>query len=219
MSGFIFVAVIAVVVVSFIIFASIAEKKRRAAIEQAATELGLAFSSSLPSPDRDVFDTFQLSQIGHSRDAACSITADSGELRMVLFDYTYTTGGGKNKNTKNFNVVMASSEQLDMPQFSLSPESFFHRVADFFGYKDIDFDDDTAFSDKYLLKGGQEEAIREFFTAKRRSAFMKLDNVMIEAKGNEFIFYRGGKQRDLAHLRSMLEEGFTIYGILQNEDT
>jgi len=35
----------------------------------------------------------------------------------------------------------------------MGPESFFHRIGDVFGFKDIDFDEEPGFSGCYLLKG------------------------------------------------------------------
>ncbi|MEZ6134522.1 MAG: hypothetical protein R3C53_06400 [Pirellulaceae bacterium] len=197
--------------VILIAFAIQAENKRKKAIEAAATELGLAFTPGLTSADQNLFQQFGLSQIGHSRAATLATVADSGELRLILFDYTYTTGSGKQKQTRQYHVVMATSQTLDLPKFSLSPESFFHRLGDFFGYKDIDFEDDETFSNQFLLKGDDESAIREFFKPARRTALVPLGQIYIETNRNSFIFYRSGKQRDLDHLRSMLEEGFTVH--------
>lgn len=214
MLGFSIFVAIGVIVVVAIILGIQAERKRQQAIEQAAADLGLAYSQQLLGEDRALFDSFGLSQIGHSRNATNSIVADSGELRMVLFDYTYTTGSGKHKSTRFYSVVMATSHSLQLPQFSLTPENFFHRLGDFFGKKDIDFEDDEIFSRTYLLKGNHEPAIRELFNANRRASLMKLQPVSLEANRNTFIFYRHGKQRNRDHLHQMMEEAFTLYNIL-----
>ena len=41
-----------------------------------------------------------------------------------------------------------------------------------------------------------------------------LGQVSIEGQGASFLFYRSGRQRDAAHLSSMIEEGFSIYAKL-----
>ncbi len=211
---FLFIVILPIIFALIVIFAIQAEKKRKAAIEAAAVELGLAFSPTLAGPDQQLFETFELAHIGHGREASSATIADSGELRMVLFDYKYTVGSGKNKSTRTYSVVMAISQTLAMPKFSMTPESFFHRLADFFGFKDIDFDDDPAFSDQFLLKGENEAEIRNFFTPHRRAGLLPLGPISLEAHDHVFIYYRSGKQSNAAHLRAMMEEGFKIQTLL-----
>ncbi len=205
---------LAVIFAAIVFYGIQAEKKRKAAVEAAALELGLAFSPTLVGSDQALFETFELAHVGHSRQASLATMVDSGELRLVLFDYRYSIGSGKNKQTPAYSVVMATSTSLQLPQFSMTPESFFHRLADFFGFKDIDFEDDLAFSNQFLLKGENESEIRSFFTPQRRAAFLPLGQVNLEAHDQVFIFYRSGRQSGAAQLRKMMEEGFSIQALL-----
>lgn len=208
---------IPVVIGGIILWSMHREKKRKQALEQAANDLGLAFSPQLSQVDDSAFSAFPLAQIGHGRKASSAVVADSGELRMVIFDYVYTTGSGKNKSTHRQSVVLASSASLQLPEFTLAPEHFFHRIADIFGFKDIDFEDDKDFSDRFLLKGPNEQAVRELFARERREAFKKLQHISVQGRGNSFIFYQVGLRRDAEHLRALMEEGFTVYGALSTQ--
>lgn len=204
---------------SGIVWSILAEKKRKKGMEQAAAELGLAFSEKLSDEEQGMFSNFAIAQMGKSQATSNAITADSGELRMVLFDHVYTTGSGKNKSTHQQSIVMCSSPMLQLPQFSLAPEYFFHRIADFLGYKDIDFDDDEAFSKQFLLKGPDEAAVRELFNAQRRGAFMKFTDVTIEGSGHTFIFYQARKRRGVEQLRELMESGFGVFGVLSSKQS
>lgn len=212
--GIVIFLLIAGAIIAAIIYGIQVEKKRRTAIESAAASLGLAFTADLPGQDKALLDKFNLAQHGNNRTASLATVADSGELRLVMFDYQYTTGSGKNKQTPCYSVVLATSRDLKLPQFTLTPESFLHRLGDFLGYKDIDFDEDLKFSDQFQLKGADEEAIRQFFNSERRAALVTLGKISIETQGASFLFYRMGRQRDAAHLSSMIEEGFSIYAKL-----
>lgn len=212
----VFSVAVPVLIGSGLVWAMVAEQKRKKAMEQAASELGLAFSEKLSDEDQGLFNNFAIAQTGHSQGASNAITADSGELRMVLFDHVYTTGSGKNKSTHRQSVVMCSSPLLQLPQFSIAPESFFHRIADFLGYKDIDFDEDEAFSQQFLLKGPDEAAVRALFNAQRRGAFMKFTDVTIEGLGHTFIFYQARKRRGVEQLRELMEAGFGVFAVLSN---
>lgn len=207
---FMFIALSVTIVVVLVGLALRAEQKRKAAVIAGAADLGLVCCLTLAAKDRSLFDTFPLAGIGHSRDVTSASEADSGELRMILFDYQYTVGTGKNQNTRTYSVVMATSDNLELPQFSLSPENFFDRLGDWFGSKDIDFKDDPLFSNQFVLKGEDEAAIRDLFTPRRRAALVPLGQIYIDARGSTFLCYRSGRQRDVAHLRNMLEEGLNV---------
>jgi hypothetical protein len=209
------IAAVSAVFVAVVAYAILAEQKRKKLVEEGARALKLDHSPALTGSDKLLFDGFALAQIGRARAATSATTADSGDLRIVIFDYQYTVGSGKNSSTRSYAVVMAISPQLQLPQFSLVPETFAHRVADFFGFKDIDFEEDAPFSDQFLLKGEQEGAIRSFFTSARRTRLVALGPVQIEATGNCVIVYRSGKQRNADDLRGLLEIGFNVAGTLR----
>jgi hypothetical protein len=216
MFGFVILIWIAVPVfiVTMLVVAIQQERKRKRDLEQAATDLGLTYAPTISEADRAVFDRFPISQVGRGRAATNAIVADSGELRMVIFDYVYTTGGGKSKKTLRQSVVLASSSSLQLPQFSISPESFFHRIGDLFGFKDIDFDDDSEFSEAFLLKGPDEPAVREFFQSHRRAAFMKFKHISVQASAGSFVFFQARKLRGVQQLRELMQESFTLYSAL-----
>ncbi|MEZ6081781.1 MAG: hypothetical protein R3C56_40735 [Pirellulaceae bacterium] len=105
---------------------SVAEKEAtRDHPAQTVEELGLRLASDLDESDRNVFDTCQLAQQGHSRQVSNVIVADSGELRMVLFDYLYKISNGKNSTTYKQSVVLVRSPALRMPEFCISPRRIF----------------------------------------------------------------------------------------------
>ncbi len=205
---------IPLIIVGVLVGAVVAERKRRQALEQAAGELGLAFELRLSDFDQGIFNQYQLAQQGRGRAASNAIVADSGDLRLVIFDYKYTTGGGKSQTTHRQSVVLVTSPSLRLPSFSLAPENFFHRFAEMLGFPDIDFDDDPEFSRRFLLKGPDEAAIRTLFDARRRAAFLKLPPVHVEGSGAGFIVYHPRKRRQVAQLRSLMEDGFAMFRLL-----
>ncbi len=197
-----------------VLYAVLAEKQRKEAVGRIASELGLQFSEQLSEEDASRFGNFNIAQRGGGRRISNVIVADSGELRMAIFDYRFTTGSGKNQSTHRQNVVLASAESLSLPQFSISPESFFHRIADFFGIKDIDFEEDREFSDRFLLKGADEQAVRELFDRDRRNAFKDLQKIVVEGHADSFIFYQPRRRWPAEQLKELMEQAFSIYAAL-----
>ncbi|MEM7559808.1 MAG: hypothetical protein AAF394_11875 [Planctomycetota bacterium] len=214
-----FVIGIVALVIFGIVGSIVAEKKRRETLAKFAGDLGLEYREALSAQDASQFQQFNLANKGRGHKATNAVTADSGELRMVIFDYKYTTGSGKNSTTHRQSVVMAfSTGSLQLPHFTISPENFLSKISDFFGFKDIDFDDDKAFSDAFLLHGEDEAAVRGFFTPERRKRFFDFRDVSIEARASTFIFYVPRKRSKADEIRGLMERAFAIYTLLSTEE-
>lgn len=194
------------------------EKKRREAIVAFAEQLGLKCLPALDAADQGIFDGFKLAQRGRDQKSSNVIVADSGQLRMVVFDYSYVTGSGKNRSTTKQSVVLASAATLQTPSFELSPESFFHRIAEFFGYNDIDFDEDPEFSQAFLLYGGNEAEVRKFFNAKRRKHLCQTPQVLLEAAGSNFILFRSGKLLKAEEVTQLMDEALAMFQLLSESE-
>jgi len=83
----------------------------------------------------------------------------------MLFDYQYTTGSGKSSSTHSQTVAAFHIPTARLPEFNCKPEHFFHKIADMFGFPDIDFQDHPIFSKAYHLSGTDETAVRTLFNS------------------------------------------------------
>ena len=190
------------------------EQKRREDFKLLASGMGLESYEHLPADDGLRFEQFALASRGRSAQISNVIVADSGELRIVIFDFRYVTGSGKNKTTHRQTVVQIESDSLALPSFTLGPENLMHRLGNFLGINDIDFAEDEEFSNRFLLHGDDEPAVRELFHADRRKALMKFTSVSIEGKGSSFIFFQKQKRWETGEIKSLMSEAFEIYGML-----
>ncbi len=203
---------------AFLIFNLVSNKKRRQGLEQFAQNSGIEFQERLSTADQRLFDQFALSQKGRNPKARNAIVADAGNLRMVAFDFQYTTGSGKNQSTRRQSVLMTTGPQLQLPKFTLSPESLIHRIGDFFGFKDIDFDDDPHFSKQFQLHGDMDASVREYFAPERRHALLQYPKLHLEGNGNTFLFFQPGKRWKVNETTALMERNMTLYKILRNQD-
>ena len=193
-----------------IVYGFFAERKRTTAFGEAAADLGFTFD---PAPRANLPDDLQdlyLFTQGRSRRARNILRGRTADLDVTVFDYSYTTGSGKNRTTYNQTVACFRTGELHLPTFSLRPESFWHRVGGLFGMTDIDFDTHPMFSDAYLLKGPEEDAVREVFTPEVLEFFEERPGVCVEADSKVLVFYRQNKRIDPATLRDFLAEGFEV---------
>ena len=139
----IFAAVIIIVAIIFWY-----EKKRKEELKKSAGRIGFSFS---PKKDTDLPSTLvnmKLFTLGHSHKADNIIKGELNRIEWTVFDYRYTIGYGKHRSTYIQTVAFAQPQNIDLPKFSLGTESFFHKIGDLLGYKDIDTN--PIFSKKYV---------------------------------------------------------------------
>ena len=86
----------------------------------------------------------------------------------------------------------SGSSDSSLPQFLLTPEGFWARVAAYFGGQDIDFADSPEFSSAYRLRGSDEPAVRALFTPARRQVFELIRGQHAAGAGRELMWWRDG---------------------------
>ncbi|MBC8351242.1 MAG: hypothetical protein H8E66_04615 [Planctomycetes bacterium] len=205
------VLAVVVLVITLIRWSIRMAKERTAAMSDFAAGLELEFFESGHEELLSRLATFQLFNSGHSRRMKNVIIGKTELASIAIFDYRYTTGGGKNQSTHNQTVVTMESESLALPNFTMRPEHLFDRVGSALGFQDIDFDDHPQFSQSFVLKGKDEAAIREFFDPQILDFFADRAGICFEGTAGRFIYFRGGTTQSTDDLRKYLEEGYSVY--------
>jgi hypothetical protein len=182
------------------------EKQRTEALAAAAQAMGFAFE---PVGDLDVmkgFGDLPLYNRGHSKRVSNVMSGKAGERELKLFDYRYTTGGGKNSHTFSQTVALFPQGAAGLPDFVLAPENILHKIGQMFGYQDIDFDSSPDFSSHYLLRGPDEMAIRSAFGAAALAYFGQERGWHVELAGGNIGIYRSGKRCKPEELAAFRDE-------------
>lgn len=167
-------------------------KKRRALWEQAAVELGLALQEGVDLAQD--YGSFQFFQRGRRHRTKIALAGSAVSARVILADHQYVTGGGKNQSTHDQTVCVLSSSDLALPHFALRREvAVLDRIGELFGAQDIDFADDPQFSKAFVLKGADEERVRELFHLERRQRLLQLlsGRFHLEGTGETLLFHTG----------------------------
>jgi hypothetical protein len=111
------------------------------------------------------------------------------ELELQLFDFGYTTGTGRMQTTVSQTVTRIRAPLLELPGFCLFPQTFGAEIRILFGGTDINFSDSPNFSGKFVLRGGDEPAVRRLFNPALRQGLEPFGRLTIEgAKHTLFIF-------------------------------
>ena len=133
------------------------------------------------------------------------------EFEVRTLDFTYQSGKGTISQT----VICFRSSQLSLPDFSMRPEYFFHKIGSKLGYQDIDFESHPTaveFSKKYLLRGKDEQTIRALFTDTVLTFFAAHpDKVCVEGSDDQLIWYQPGKIIEPEDIPAFMKEGFEVF--------
>lgn len=181
-------------------------RRRTEELQSAAFSLGYDFHEEDPNLlDGEIgqLPFFRRGRRGRVRNV-CRRRVSDGEV--LLFDYRYTTGGGKNSSTHRQTVYAVRNEKASIPAFELRPEHIFHKIGGSLGYQDIDFDDSPIFSKAYLVRGEHESAVRSFLTPAARNQMETSWHWTMEGSGPWLILLRAGRRVKTADVDTFLRD-------------
>lgn len=208
-------AVIALITIGIIV-AMWQEKKRREQLGLLAEELGLVFQPDGDPQHHKQVNSFALFSQGGGRKISNLILGETDEVNIALFDYQFTTGSGKQKQTHRQTVASLQSPSLQCPNFTMRPEGMFDKIGGAFGMQDIDFESHPDFSNMFLLKG-DETQVREFFTPEVLSFFETQKGISVEARPGALIFYRARSRVKPAEMKDLLTQAYHIFGFMVDQ--
>ncbi len=201
-----------VLIVAVVIFVAIRmEKKRTEALGVTAGQLGLQFQPETSKELAAKHDHLPLFSKGHGQRAKNHLFGEFQGLQLSLFDYRYTTGGGKSSQTWNQTILSVESGHINLPDFTCSPENIFAKIGSVFGYQDIDFDSHPEFSRRFLLRGSDEAAIQQLFGPSILEWFEGHAGVTAEASGNLFVFFRAQQRVKPELIPDFIKDGLSLF--------
>jgi hypothetical protein len=213
-------ALVLIPIVSFVVWVQY-QKQRTKKFKQVAEEMGFIFHPKVRDHRADksfdlrmavsAFDRFSK---GHSPKIRNMLHRVSEQVEVGIFDYQCTIGRGKGSRTDRESLIYFSSPGLDLPLFSIRPEGLFDKVGTVLGSQDINFESDQTgaeFSKKYLLRGKDEQKVRELFTPEVLDFFAGQDGVSAEGRRSRLIIYRDGERLKPEDTPAFLEEGLKMF--------
>ena len=202
------VAGLLLIALFFVAFLRRKERERAESLRRLAETAGLAFE---PSPDvsgvRALGDV-QLFDRGHSKRVRNLMTGQLDGQQVAVFDYRYTTGSGKHQHTHSQTVVLLPGAKTSLPDMQLAPENALVRIAEAFGYQDIDLESSPEFSGRYIVRGADEAAIRAALYPGAASYFAQHEGWTVELKSGSVAIYRANRRTKAEDMRMFIEEAF-----------
>jgi hypothetical protein len=111
-------------------------RHRSQALAEAAPGLGFRCE-----PDNSIeFPEIHLFSQGEDPEFRNVFHGAAGGLEAGLFDYSYSTGSGKNRHAFTQTVAAFRRPGANMPDFQIRPRTFFRTLAAKFGRKEVRFE-------------------------------------------------------------------------------
>ena len=187
-----------------------AKKKRRAALEQFAMEMGFLFSERLDDAlaARLAEIHFNVAQLESSARYSNVLQGSAAGGEVIIADRSVGRG-----NSTSTTTIFAFNFKTPLPEFQLSPENVLWRLVEKLGYSDIDIDGAPDFSRRFFLHGKDEATVRALFKPVITQVFEQLDprnNFYINASGSWLVLTRQGRTIRPEQYREILQQAEPI---------
>jgi len=179
-------------------------------IREVARSLGFTYRSRPTPTDRELPVGCYLAKVGYQRTVSNVLeVVDTEELNFILFDFDYSAG----KATFSQTIARMRAPLLKLPSFILFPETIFSKMGVMLGLTDINFPDSSKFSDRYILRGQDEAALRAIFSPALRHALETLDHLTIEGADDVLFIFRERRLVEPEEISSLVEEDKRILAL------
>ena len=157
--------VFAIVIVCVIVYSFMRRKQRREALAAYAQTRAFSFSVKDVLGLQQRMELFALMRKGWGKTLQHVLVGDHGGRQVILFEYTYKTGGGKNTSTHT-QFCCTWQLPISVSRLVVRPEGVFDRIGDWFSGCDIDFPGNVEFSNRFVVSGDDEAEVRSVVTAR-----------------------------------------------------
>jgi hypothetical protein len=199
------------------------EKIRMEALEGVSKITGCTFSAKdtygLVQQLKD-FDLFHRERSRFFRNGKVTnvLRGMVGETEVFLFDYTYVVSTGKSAHRVVQTVFFANDKKWFLPNFQLKPENWWHKLISAMGLgKEIDFEENKEFSDKFWLKSEFEDLIRKQFTPELQQFMLEKPPVHLEGNNYYLLAYKPGTRIPSGSLHTFFDNCCALTRLLQSE--
>jgi len=202
-----FFALVAGGIVALIVYGIINARKRREAMARLAAQWGLQYYADDPFDIPARYAHFDLFDSGHSRKASNVMAGKVSGRDVILCDYQYTTGSGKNTTTYHYQAAILAMPIL-AARMHMRHESIFDRVASWVGHDDINFESEE-FSKRYHLRCDDRKFAYDIFHARLIEYLLACgDCPNLEMNGPTLLLYESNNK--IENFRRLLDIGQEI---------
>jgi hypothetical protein len=182
------------------------ERKRRAALQQLAQDLGWRYDGATDSSLHSRY-AHPLFNRGHSRKGYHLIRGvyEVGDLRLdaVMGDYRYTTGSGKNQTTHRQSIILLSLPYQPVPGLDIRREWLGDKLMSALGFDDIDFESEE-FSRKFYVSSTDKQFAYAVIHPRMIEFLLQTTPPRLELRNGVCLLYEQGSHWSADEFRKQL---------------
>jgi hypothetical protein len=196
------------VVAAVLLFSYFASEQRRKELSSAGERLGLFFA---PDADGAHMSYIEFYPFGRGQGQRCTnlLHGQRGELVWEIFDYKYTTGSGKNRQTHNYGIAAARVPML-FRHLQIRPEGWFDKIVAMVGIDDINFESEE-FSRRYHVSCDVRKFAYDIIHPQMIEFLLGCPAMHWQIRHDVILIHKGGRfsAHDLERVVEMVEGFFT----------
>lgn len=192
-------------------------RQRTQDLTQLATEMGYAFKPEeakallMRLQERDGLEIFRR---GHSQRIKNLMRGRRPDGETLVFDYEYTTGGGKSRNLHQQTLLLYHLQQAFFTAFQLRPVNFGDKLAAYLGKVSIQFENRPEFAQRYHLSSPDPIAVQRMFSDPVLTQVLLQEKLCAQGSGELLAIWRQGKRVPAEEMRSFLMDGERLLNYL-----
>ncbi|HEY3298667.1 MAG TPA: hypothetical protein VGK34_08440 [Armatimonadota bacterium] len=186
----VFVLILAVVlVITYAIFTAQDDERRGRELLLLSDRLKLEFYQEDVPRLALVYGYFDCLLKGDSGRASNVMTGQFEGFQINMFDYQYSTGSGRSRETHELSIVAFDTDMLFVELF-IRPENMMDKVAATMGFDDINFESDE-FNRAIYVKSQDKKFAYDVITTTMMEFLLANQGWSIQMRGRTVIVYNG----------------------------
>jgi hypothetical protein len=178
---------------------------RQNLLKEFSKEIGWKFKSNsvFETPVLESFPFFRAKTIDHAYNL---FNGRHRGASFELFDVEFYEGELIARENHKLTMLIIQADKT-IPKFRLDKERIFDRIAGLAGFKDINIDGHEDFSHRFLLRGEDEDAIRDFFSDRLILFFESHPYYHVESNGNAILILKGQRVASISEVKALAKFG------------
>ncbi len=209
--------VIAALIV-FILVAYSSGKRRNEAFHRFARRKGMSYTKKTDLPAPEQFNDLELIPDNTINTISNIVKGEADGVSVMICDVRSTKITGNTSmpsHQTGHTVAILQGDQINLPFFTMHPANFVYNILRTLGKSSIDFPSHPEFSDIYVLKGEEENAVRNSFHDQAVAYFINHKGLSIEGRGSRLLYFSFGKLIKPEELNSFLSEGLAVFRLFE----
>jgi hypothetical protein len=199
------------------------EKERSQAMQALANRLELSFSENDTYgllAQLKSFDLFSRERrwLGRKGKIRNVLRRRIGKTDVYLFDYSYVISTGKSSRRITQTVFFADNKDWYLPNFKLQPETWWRKAMAMFDKSDINFPENSEFSDKFWLTGEFESLLRKTFHPELQQFLTARPPAHLEGSNFYLLAYKPRKVLQADEAALFFEHCSQLIALLQKKE-